>query len=363
METWLSPVGYQNAFTRAHAFTAGRDPSMAKFVYVGPRLGLTGMSADQWIAAAPGTEGMLALAMAQVIVARRLAPLPADVARVRAALDAHAPERVTATIGIEANVITRLAREFAESRGGLAVAGGIAAQYPNGAEIVAAVNILNYVAGQVGKTVKFGPDHALGGAGSFRDLTALAAEMSAGQVALLLVHGANPVHSLPAAFSQALGRVRYKVSFSSYLDETAAASDLVLPDFHPLEQWNDSEPSPGAHAWQQPVLQPVDPTTRHAGDVLLHPAGRPGTFKDYLQGRWQELHRRFGRGRAFEEFWDDALQHGGLYADVPAQAVRLGLDVIRAPALAGDKPVLGWQPSPDQPPSLACPPIALHDGP
>src|SRR5439155_23544582 len=129
-------------------------------------------------------------------------------------------------------------------------------------------NILNYVAGQVGKTVKFGPDHALGGAGSFRDLTALAAEMSAGQVARLLVHGANPAHSLPAAFSQALGRVRYKVTFSSYLDETAAASDLVLPDLHPLEQWNDSEPRTGVHALQQPVMQPVFPNTPPAGDVL-----------------------------------------------------------------------------------------------
>src|SRR5437868_2725369 len=302
METWLSPVGYQNGFTRAHAFTAGRDPSMAKFVYVGPRLALTGMSADEWIAAAPGTEGMLALAMAQVIVARRLAPLPADVARVRAALDAHAPERVAATIGIEAAVITRLAREFAASRGGLAVAAGSAAKYPNGAGFVAAVNILNSVASQVGKTVKFGPDHALGGAGSFRDLTALAAEMSAGQVALLLVHGANPAHSLPAAFSQGLGRVGYKVSFSSYLDETAAASDLVLPDLHPLEQWNDARPRAGVYALQQPVMQPVFPNTRHTGDVLLQASGRASTFDD---------------------FWSDAVQHGGVYADAPAQSVRL----------------------------------------
>ena len=362
METWLSPVGYQNAFTRAHAFTAGRDASMAKFVYVGPRLALTGMSADEWIAAAPGTEGMLALAMAQVIVARRLAPLPLDVARVRAALDANAPERVAARVGIEADVITRLAREFAASRGGLAVAGGIAAQYPNGAEIVAAVNILNYVAGQVGKTVKFGPNHALTAGGSFQELTDLAADASAGKVALLLVHGANPAHSLPAAFSQALARAGYKVAFSSYLDETAAASDLVLPDLHPLEQWNDSQPRTGVYALQQPVMQPVFPNTLHAGDVLLRLGGKPGTFKDYLQGRWQELHRRYGRGRSFEEFWDDALQHGGLYADVPAQAVRLGLEVTRALALAGDKPVLGWQPSPDQPLLLVCPSIALHDG-
>src|SRR3989442_7113606 len=71
METWLSRVGYQNGFTRAHAFEGGRDGSMAKFVSVAPRLSLTGMSADQWIAAKPGTEYMLALAMAQVILAER----------------------------------------------------------------------------------------------------------------------------------------------------------------------------------------------------------------------------------------------------------------------------------------------------
>src|SRR5256886_7832989 len=37
METWLSPVGYQNGFTRAHAFTAGRGPPLAEVGFVGPR--------------------------------------------------------------------------------------------------------------------------------------------------------------------------------------------------------------------------------------------------------------------------------------------------------------------------------------
>src|SRR5438309_5506694 len=96
-------------------------------------------------------------------------------------------------------------------------------------------------------------------------------------------------------------------------------------------------------------MQPVFPNTLHAGDVLLRLGGKPGTFKDYLQGRWQELHRRYGRDRSFEGFWDHALQHGGLYADVPAPAVRLRPEVTRALALACDKPVLGWQPSHGQP--------------
>jgi len=108
METWLSPVAYQKAFTQAHAFDAGRATPMAKFVYVGPRLGLTGMSADEWIAPAPGTEGMLALAMAQVVLSERRARAPADAARLERSLPT--PDQVAATVGLPAQDIRRLAR-------------------------------------------------------------------------------------------------------------------------------------------------------------------------------------------------------------------------------------------------------------
>ena len=356
METWLSPVGYQNGFTRAHAFEGGRDGSMAKFVSVAPRLSLTGMSADEWIAAKPGTEFMLALAMAQVILAERLAPTPADARGLERSLPT--PQQAATFLGTEARDIRRLAREFAASKGGLAVAGGVATQYGSGAHLlVASVNVLNYVAGQVGKTVKFGPNHALEAAGSFKQLTDLVGDMSAGKVALLLVHGANPAHSLPAAFSQALGRVGYRVSFSSYLDETAAASDLVLPDLHPLEQWNDSRPRTGVYALQQPVMQPVFPNARHTGDVLLQASGKASSFKEYLQARWRVLHQRYGRGREFDDFWSDAVQHGGVYSDAPAQTVRLVPGIAQQlGGLAGtggvsEKPVL-----------IVFPSIALHDG-
>jgi len=355
METWLSPVGYQNAFTRAHAFDASRDGSMAKFVFVGPRLSLTGMSADEWVVAKPGTEFMLALAMAQVILTERLAPplAPADAARLQHLLPG--PERIAGSVGVEAGKIQRLAREFAASKGGLAVAGGIAAQYGSGALLVAAANVLNYVAGQVGKTVKFGPNQALEAAGSFKQLTDLVADMKAEKVGLLLVHGANPGHSLPAAFSEALGRVGYKVSFAAYWDETAAAADLVLPDFHPLEQWNDSRPRAGVYALQQPVMEPVFPNTRHAGDVILQAGGKGGAFKEYLQSRWQTLHTRYGRGRPFEDFWDDALQHGGIYADAPTQTVRLGPDIQR---LVGGAASTSLQLTT----LIVFPSVALHDG-
>src|SRR2546425_13351175 len=104
-------------------------------------------------------------------------------------------------------------------------------------------------------------------------------------------------------------------------------------------------------------MQPVFPNTLHAGDVLLRVAGKPGTFKSYLQSRWQELHQRYGKGRNFEEFWNDALQHGGLYTEAPAQTVRLDPGMLR---LVGGLAGLGGA-SPE-PLLIGFPSMALHDG-
>src|SRR5216117_176526 len=320
LDTWLSPVEFQNGFSQSHAFDAGRAATMAKFVYVGPRLSLTGMNADEWIAAKPGTEGLLALAMAQVIMTQHLARVPADASRLVSVLGAHRPSAVAQAIGIDEATIARLAREFARSGGGLAVAGGMATQGANGAATVATVNILNYVVGAVGTLVKFGADLAIGSTNSFAELATLTSDMAAGRVALLFVHGTNPAHSLPGAFQQALDKVAYKVSFSSYLDETAAACDLILPDHHPLEQWGASRPRAGITALQQPVVQPVF-DTRPTGDVILKLAGKTGTFQDYLQGKWRTRHPK-----DFDQYWFDSLEKGGIYGDAPTRAVRLATD-------------------------------------
>src|SRR5438874_743696 len=356
LDTWLSPVEFQNGFSRSHAFDAGRPASMAKFVYVGPRLSLTGMNADEWIAAKPGTEGTLALALAQVIVSQRLAKVPADASRLAGLLARHTPRAVAEVTGVEQAAIVRLATEFANSKGGLAIAGGMAAQYPNGAEIVAAVNILNYIAGAVGSLVKFGADLAIGRTNTFADLASLTSEMAAGKVALLFVHGANPAYSLPGAFPQALGKVGYKVSFSSYMDETAAACDLILPDHHPLEQWGDSRPRAGVLALQQPVVQPVF-DTRHTGDVVLKLAGRPGTFQDYLQSNWRARQKT-----NFDQQWMDALARGGVYAESPpaTRAVRLAGDLSSiAPPLRSAERGPGGEADQEV---IVFPHPVLHDG-
>jgi molybdopterin-containing oxidoreductase family iron-sulfur binding subunit len=322
---------------------------MAKYVYVGPRLSLTGMNADEWVAAKPGTEGMLALAMAQVIMSQHLARVPADASRLVSVLAAHTPRAVAQVVGIDEATITRLAQEFARSGGGLAVAGGMAMQDANGAEIVAAVNILNYVVGAVGSLVKFGPDLAIGTANTFAELGTLTTDMTDGRVALLFVHGTNPAHSLPGKFEQALSKVAYKVSFSSYMDETAASCDMILPDHHPLEQWGDSRPRAGVTALQQPVVQPVF-GTRPTGDVILKLSGKSGTFFDYLQTTWRTRHTA-----GFDQYWMDALAKGGIYGDAPTRAVRLA-DVSKVSFAAPAAPADHAQQV------VVFPHPALHDG-
>jgi anaerobic selenocysteine-containing dehydrogenase len=146
LDTWLDPVAFQGAFARARRFEAGRAVTPARLVYVGPRLPVTGMNADEWLAVAPGTEGKLALALAHVIVRDRLSPVSGDAERVASLLAEHAPAAVATETGVAVEVIERVAHDFVRSGPPLAVAGGMAAHYPNGAGIVAAVT-LNHVAG------------------------------------------------------------------------------------------------------------------------------------------------------------------------------------------------------------------------
>ena len=57
------------------------------------------------------------------------------------------------------------------------------------------MNLLNYIAGNVGLTVKFGAD--LDDADGYGAIEALGSDMDGGRVALVLVHEANPVYALP----------------------------------------------------------------------------------------------------------------------------------------------------------------------
>ncbi len=341
LETWLSPVEHARGFAAAHGY---RDGRMSRYVHVEPRLSMTAMSADEWIAPVPGTEGVLALAMAHVIVNHHLERAPADAVQLRGVLRSYEPDQVAERTGVPAGTVHRLAAEFA-ARPSVALPGGAGTQHTDARLTAVAVNLLNYVAGNVGRTVVFGPAGSTG-ASSYAGLADVVAAARRNEIGVLLVHGANPAYATPPGLgaAEALAAVPFKVSFARCLDETAALADLLLPDHDPYEQWNDYTPRAGVHSLLQPVMQPVF-DTRQTGDVLIDVARRmggavaarftgaapEGRYKAYLQERWGELQRELADRRPFEEFWREAVQRGGIWRETPAMAVRVARDLVLDP--------------------------------
>ena len=341
LETWLSPIEMTRGFAHHHSYK--EEGGMGRYVHVEPRMSMTAASADEWVAPRPGTEAALALAMAHEILAENLGDIPADARRLSGMLADHTTESAAETTGIDADTIHRLAVEFAAAPS-VAIAGGMGSQHGEAHATAVAVNILNYVAGNVGDTVRFGAGQAAGYSGSFQDLADLVRDMNAGSVSVLMVHSSNPVYAASGlGFDQAMMQVPLKVSFSNMIDETSSACDLILPDHHPLEQWNDSRPRSGVFALQQPVMRPVFQTLQ-TGDILLTVANRVGgrlassftadTYKSYLEEQWESLRRQRRDSRNFETFWHDSVRDGGVFDDPSSTEVRLSAtaDNIAAPA-------------------------------
>ena len=327
LETWLSPVEFARGFAESHGY---RDGTMARFVAVEPRRGLTGFSADEWVAPKPGTEGLLAFAIAAAVVRQgrsRVGGAEAD--RLRGFLARFDVRSAAEATGIAEAVIDRLAREFTAAPPSLAVAGGVAHQHRAATQTAVAVNLLNYVAGNVGRTVVFAAASAWDRVGRYRDLDEVVAAMDAGNVDVAFVNGANPAFTVPKSrdFAAAYRKVGLKVAFASHLDETASLADLLLPDHTPIEQWGEAEPVAGVRGIVQPAMTPVH-DTRQFADVLLALAQQAGkTVAPAGAASARDLVQAGRPERAF----DTVVQHGGEFGVAAPKPVRLVNDFVRLP--------------------------------
>ena len=350
-ETWLSTVGH----TRDHSEGRKvRNGQKARFVQLEPRMSLTGANADEWVEIRPGSEGLLAAAMVHTIVSEQRVQVEIvdeeTVSLLGQFFNDYSPEGVAEQTGVSADRIRDLARAFSNPDAGpgqsLAVGSGIATMGDRATASQIAINLLNYVAGNIGSTVVFGSDMNWGEAGTYGEMVELTRAMKNGEIQLLVLHDVNPVHSMPGEieFAAALKEVPFVVSTSSFPDETSNLADLVLPTHTPLERWGDSVPIAGLHGLMQPVMRPIF-NTRHFGDVLLDSARalgrdvsaelpRRGEFLDFLQDRWEELQESINARETeeeeeadpqedFDDFWANAQRRGGFFGVVETDAVRL----------------------------------------
>lgn len=312
------------------AFMRRGRPQRGKLVAVHPRLSLTGMKADEWIPIRPGTYAALALGMANIIINSNLydqdfvdnftfgfddfedAEGNAHQGFKSLVLEQYDLERVSMITGIPAEIIARLAGEFATNRPAVAIMPTEAGELSSGNALYTAMAIhaLNALVGSIdtqgGVLVQRFPDLGawpsfsadakskqglvkprIDEAGSEAYPLALSAYQNMADNILaeepyaletIFLLNANPVYDLPASFAQALLKVPFVVSFASTLDESAAHADLILPASTFLEVWGDDYVEGLGYAGvslRQPVVEPVH-DTRNPGDIFLDLASRLG---------------------------------------------------------------------------------------
>jgi molybdopterin-containing oxidoreductase family iron-sulfur binding subunit len=332
LETWLQTVASAAGFREARRV---KDGVRAEFVHVEARRSLTAASADTWLSVEPGTELFVALALAHVVLAEGQSRIPGkEQDALKRLLADHTPEAAARRAGVSAEEVRALARRFAAAQPGLAVGGGVAACGTNATATQVAIALLNYVTGNVGRTVRIAAGSAFSRAGRYRDALAQVEAMKRAEVELLLLHDVNPAFTLPraAGFAEAVSRVKTVVGLGSHPDETAELASLLLPTHTPLESWGDHHAAAGVRSLQQPVMSPVF-DTRHFGDLLLDVARELGgpvaaalpyeNFLEYLKSEWTSLQQRAAPKQDFAGFWTQALKRGGLFE--PAEPEPLSL--------------------------------------
>jgi anaerobic selenocysteine-containing dehydrogenase len=255
-------------------------------------------------------------------------------------LTKYKPAAVARITGLSAEKIVKLARAFARAKRPLAVWGRGKGTASGSLYECMAVHALNALVGNINKPggVSTRPQVATEKwPKAYQDATALrSSEMPRidgastgryplprylpdrwpqvinggknGAIQALLVHEADPYYTTldSATVAKAFEDIPFVVSFSSYIDETAHHADLILPNHHYLERWEDFQTPIGMQEPTLGLLRPVvSPQfeTRHVGDVLMSiakglggPVADAFPWEDYetllqetLGGKWDAL--------------------------------------------------------------------------
>jgi len=317
IDGWGSPV----RMFRAHSLWRKNG---GKVVQIEPRLSNTAAKADKWIPINPGTEAVLALALAHVMIKESLynkdfvdnhavgfADGTDDQGKQRPGFkqlvhEKYSPDTVEKITGVPKATIISLARKFARASRPLAVCGRGQGKTPGGAGEFAAVHALNALAGRIntpggiwaapepdyiawpelemdGKAAEGMQKGRIDEAGGERYpnsrylLNRFLEKTASGKgypAQVLFVSGANPLYEMPGVegVKKAFDKIPFVVSFSSYMDETAENADLILPNHVYLERYEDV-PSPSGIpkpfiGLSRPVVTPQF-DTRHLGDTII----------------------------------------------------------------------------------------------
>lgn len=312
----------------------------AKLVTLDPRVSNTAAKSDEWFILKPGADSLIALAMANVIMQLGLydrdflhnwVNLPTR--KLAEHLSQYTPEMAESVSGMAARDIRRIAAEFATTRPAVAIAGGGTGKHINGTQTVRAITLLNALTGNL--DVKGGqclprryefaepdPQPPTPPPSPFSPPQEVIPEIRERKrvVSLLMTYRSNPVFSHPDTYltGQVLkeeGLIPFYVAIDSFMTESAAMADLVLPAATYLESWD-------VHSVPAYEMVPFVTLTQ----PIVPPQGESVPFHDICM----QLARRIG-GEMEQYFAFRAMKHyiAGLIAQIDGLVRAGGLEYLR----------------------------------
>ncbi|MFP4212730.1 MAG: menaquinone reductase molybdopterin-binding-like subunit QrcB, partial [Desulfohalobiaceae bacterium] len=224
-------------------------------IYVGPVQNNTAALAQEWVPLHQDHMGYLALGLAHLILEQE-EPSLSDVQGTQELRDfvrsSYSPKDLQDALGIKPETLQHLASTLLKAKRPLVIPGTICGQGGSRFDMFAGLSLnillqrINKPGGLIAlphppKIIEAAPsrEQILG-----RDLVfdwQGWLDNSQQMPELMLIYEANPAYALPGKdLQQSLAKIPYKIGFCTFLDETAAQCDLILPNPFCLERLDDA---------------------------------------------------------------------------------------------------------------------------
>jgi anaerobic selenocysteine-containing dehydrogenase/Fe-S-cluster-containing dehydrogenase component len=356
LETWLSPVEYARKFKAMHAIARNVK---GRFVDISPYQSLTAANADKWMACRPGSEIAVVLMLVRHVMetprGKRFSP--AFRLALKKLTESYTPQKVSQLTDIPDADLEKLNRGVLTANSPLILGSGSACHGPSAIAVDVATVLLNIILNPKLPLFDFDQRNHVEIAHSRSAVMEFWKTAGLDSLDVLLLNNVNPLYALPArsGAAEALSRKElFVVAFSNFMDETAAAGDLIIPVRLPLESWDIYESKKAMIAALQPAMGKIT-SAPDIGDVflgLLPPEQRADNdYRAYLIRKMTERNRI-----GSEREWNQMLQSGGQFvADLKASrpviqmdenfVAKLSVLVAKCTAIEADASILYVAPS------------------
>ena len=331
-----------------------RTSPRGNLYHIEPRLSLTATNSDEWIFCELGTEGMIASAIAYVLISEKL--VNTDFAKKINSndLSGFTPEKISKITGVKPDKIVDLAHKLAKSKHPLIIGGDTASGNTNGSSNMIAIYALNLLLGNINKEggLILNPDspladlHSSRTTSSYQEILSLIGDIDSGTTNSLFINQVDLNYSVSGNINlkSSLSKLGLIVSMNSFIDDTSQYADIILPLNTQFESWGNDVPEigPGYEVvgFQQPIVKSrFSNKGRQSGtksvEEIIMELSNIMDFKNKYSGKTMKeilmddaknimnLNRGSIRANDLKTFWNGLLSRGGWW-DVKSRVSKSG---------------------------------------